>query len=75
MKKTNAVKLIVDEETHEKPKPIPFYPRAIAEERITIKEFFGGLLKGKIRCLNEKFEIEDELRGERKWPNNKILRM
>ena len=47
-------------------KPITFYPQARAGEEITIKEFLEGLLKGEIRCLHEKFEIEDELRGERK---------
>ena len=43
-------------------KPITFYPQARAGEEITIKEFLEGLLKGEIRCLHEKFEIEDELR-------------
>lgn len=47
-------------------KPITFYPQARAGEEITIKEFLEGLLKGEVRCLHEKFEIEDELRGERK---------
>ena len=47
-------------------KPITFYPQARAGEEITIKEFLEGLLKGEIRCLHEKFEIEDELRDERK---------
>jgi len=47
-------------------KPITFYPQARAGEEITIKEFLEGLLKGEIRCLHEKFEIEDELRGERR---------
>ena len=47
-------------------KPITFYPQARAGEEITIKEFLEGLLKGEIRCLHEKFEIEDELRGGRK---------
>jgi len=45
-------------------KPITFYPQARAEQEITIKEFLEGLSKGEIRCLHEKFEIEDELRGE-----------
>lgn len=47
-------------------KPITFYPQARAGQEITIKEFLEGLLKGEIRCLHEKFEIEDELKGERK---------
>lgn len=47
-------------------KPITFYPQARAGQEITIKEFLEGLLKGEIKCLHEKFEIEDELRGERK---------
>ncbi|MEN3012871.1 MAG: hypothetical protein ABDH34_08370 [Dictyoglomus thermophilum] len=47
-------------------KPITFYPQARAREEITIKEFLEGLLKGEIKCLHEKFKIEDELRGERK---------
>ena len=47
-------------------KPITFYPQARAGEEITIKEFLEGLLKGEIKCLHEKFEIEDELRDERK---------
>jgi hypothetical protein len=46
-------------------KPITFYPQARAGEEITIKEFLEGLLKGEIRCLHEKFEIEDELKGSR----------
>ena len=44
-------------------KPITFYPQARAGQEITIKEFLEGLLKGEIKCLHEKFEIEDELRG------------
>jgi len=47
-------------------KPITFYPQARAGEEITIKEFLEGLLKGEIKCLHEKFEIEDELKGERR---------
>ncbi len=47
-------------------KPITFYPQARAKEEITIKEFLEGLLKGEVRCLHEKFEIEDELRGKKK---------
>jgi len=47
-------------------KPITFYPQARAGQKITIKEFLEGLLKGEIRCLHEKFEIEDELRGKKK---------
>ena len=47
-------------------KPITFYPQARAGQEITIKEFLEGLLKGEIRCLHEKFEIEDELKGGRK---------
>jgi len=47
-------------------KPITFYPQARAGQEITIKEFLEGLLKGEIKCLHEKFEIEDELRGGRK---------
>lgn len=31
-----------------------------------IKEFLEGLLRGEIKCLHKKFEIEDELKGERK---------
>lgn len=48
-------------------KPITFYPQVRAGEEVTIKEFLDGLLKGEVRCLHEKFEIEDELRGEKKW--------
>lgn len=47
-------------------KPITFYPQARAGEEIAIKEFLEGLLRGEIKCLHEKFEIEDELKGERK---------
>jgi len=47
-------------------KPITFYPQARAGQEITIKEFLEGLLKGEIRCLHEKFEVEDELKGGRK---------
>lgn len=47
-------------------KPITFYPQARTGEEITIKELLEGLLKGEVRCLHEKFEIEDELKGERK---------
>lgn len=47
-------------------KPITFYPQARAGQEITINEFLEGLLKGEIRCLHEKFEIADELRGGRK---------
>ncbi|RLG21055.1 hypothetical protein DRN74_03380 [Candidatus Micrarchaeota archaeon] len=47
-------------------KPITFYPQARVGQEITIKEFLRGLLKGEIKCLHEKFEIEDELKGERK---------
>ncbi len=47
-------------------KPITFYPQARAGKEITIKEFLEGLLRGEIKCLHEKFEIEDELRGRRK---------
>ena len=32
---------------------------------MTTKEFLEGLLEGEIRCLHEKFEIKDELRGEK----------
>lgn len=47
-------------------KPITFYPQARAgEQEITIKEFLEGLLIGEIRCLHEKFEIEDALKGEK----------
>ena len=44
-------------------KPITFYPQARAGQQITIEEFLEGLLKGEIKCLHEKFEIEDELKG------------
>jgi len=47
-------------------KPITFYSQARAGQEITIKEFLEGLLKGEVRCLHEKFKIEDELRGGRK---------
>ncbi len=47
-------------------KPITFYPQARAGQEITIKEFLEGLLRGEIKCLHEKFEIEDELRGRKK---------
>ena len=42
------------------------YPQARAGQEITIKEFLEGLLKGETRCLHEKFEVEDELKGGRK---------
>ena len=48
----------------ENDKPITFYPQARAGQEITIKEFLEGLLKGEIRCLHEKFEIEDKLRDK-----------
>ena len=47
-------------------KPITFYPQARVGEEITIKDFLEGLLRGEIRCLHEKFEIVDELRGVRR---------
>ena len=47
-------------------KPITFYPQARAGQEITIKDFLEGMLKDEVKCLHEKFEIEDELRGGEK---------
>jgi len=46
-------------------KPITFYPQARVGKEIKIKDFLIGLLKGEIRCLHEKIQIEKELIGER----------
>ena len=43
--------------------PVTFYPQTKAKNKITIKEFLEGLLKGEIKCLHEKTEIENEIRG------------
>lgn len=41
---------------------ITFYPQARTSKEITIKGFLNGLLNGEVKCLHEKYEIEDELR-------------
>jgi len=46
--------------------PITFYPQERVGQEITIEEFLEGLLKGKLRYLHDKFEIEDVLIGKRK---------
>jgi len=47
-------------------RPVTFYPQRRLDQKITIKEFLEGLLRGEVRCLHEKFEIEDELRKNEK---------
>lgn len=47
-------------------KVITFYPQSRAQEEITIQDFLKGLLKKEVRCLHEKYEIEDELR-KKSW--------
>jgi len=47
-------------------RPVTFYPQKRPDRKITIEEFLEGLLRGEVRCLHEKFEIEDELlKGEK----------
>ncbi len=43
--------------------PLTFYPQARSGKEISIKNFLEGLLVGEVRCLHEKFEIEDKLKG------------
>lgn len=42
-------------------KPITFYPQERPKEKITIQEFLKGLLNDEVKCLHDKYEIEDEL--------------
>ena len=46
--------------------PATFYPQRRTREEITIKDFLKGLLEGKVLCLHEKFEIEEELKKLKK---------
>ncbi len=43
-------------------KEITFYPQERVKEAITIQDFLKGLLNGEVKCLHEKYEIEDELK-------------
>jgi len=44
-------------------KAVTFYPQSRAREEITIQEFLRGLLNGEVKCLHERYEIEDELKS------------
>ena len=44
-------------------RPITFYPQSRGSAEITIEEFIKGLLNGNVKCLHNKYEIEQELRG------------
>jgi len=44
-------------------KEITFYPQErVKEKAITIQDFLMGLLNGEVKCLHEKYEIENELK-------------
>ena len=43
-------------------KAATFYPQQRVKEAITIQEFLTGLLNGEVKCLHEKYEIENELK-------------
>lgn len=43
-------------------KAATFYPQQRVKEAITIQDFLKGLLNGEVKCLHEKYEIEDELK-------------
>jgi hypothetical protein len=43
-------------------KKITFYPQERVKEAITIQDFLNGLLNGEVKCLHEKYEIEDGLK-------------
>ena len=43
-------------------KPFTFYPQGYGREKITIKEFLEGLIKGKVLCLHEATELEKNLK-------------
>lgn len=44
-------------------KGITFYPQQQVKEAITIQEFLKGLLNSEVKCLHEKYQIEDALKG------------
>lgn len=44
-------------------KPITFYPQSYSGNEITIQDFLEGILKGEVKCFHEKYEIEEELKG------------
>lgn len=46
-----------------KEEPLTFYPQSYGKDEIKIQEFLKGLLKGEIKCLHDKYEIEDKLRA------------
>ena len=41
---------------------ITFYPQERVKEGFTIQEFLKGLLNGEVKCLHDKYVIEDELK-------------
>ncbi len=50
-------------------KAITFYNQERAKEKITIQEFLSGLLNGEVKCLHEKYEIENALQKSIKSGN------
>ena len=42
-------------------KAVTFYPQERVKERITIQEFLTGLPNYEVKCLHDKYAIEDEL--------------
>jgi hypothetical protein len=43
-------------------KKITFYSQERVKELITIQDFLNGLLNGEVKCLHEKYMIEDGLK-------------
>ncbi len=43
-------------------KGFTFYPQERVKDAITIQDFLTGLLNGEVKCLHEKYEIENELK-------------
>ena len=39
--------------------PLTFYPQSYGKGRVTIQNFLEGLLNGKVKCLHDKYEIDD----------------
>jgi autonomous glycyl radical cofactor GrcA len=44
-------------------KAVTFYPQERVKKGITVQEFLKGLLNGEVRCLHDKYAIEDELKN------------
>ncbi|MFH1328827.1 MAG: hypothetical protein ABIH76_08320 [Candidatus Bathyarchaeota archaeon] len=42
---------------------VTFYPQSRPGNKITIQDFLKGLLKKEVKCLHEKYEIEDAIKG------------